>query len=289
MYFLPGKPRHPGPFYYYVPILMGGFAQWSIFLPAAFICGFRRVRKALGTEVLFLGIWFCSIFLFFSVASSKLGTYLLPLFPAASMFVAILWWDLFRLRTGEMRRLFFFSYAPVTAIALAGMGYLALFPLPSLEAEWWIDSIPGKKLVLFTSVCLVLSFLAFWKGHYRVFFSSLAGTVVCTLFAILLFILPIIDPYLSTKQLTSHIDRLLPPGEKIVFFYRLRESSLFYTNRKAYLFTTPAELACYLGFEERVFCIASKKRLNRHERLRSLSYVLAEEGDKVLILNRPPL
>ncbi|MEN8809150.1 MAG: glycosyltransferase family 39 protein, partial [Desulfobacterales bacterium] len=90
-YFFSGESRHPRPFYYYFPTLMGGFFPWSLFLPAAL---FRALRRGFGqTEdgTLFLMLWFGAVFLFFSTASSKLSTYILPLFPAVSLLTAALW------------------------------------------------------------------------------------------------------------------------------------------------------------------------------------------------------
>ena len=43
--FLSQQSRHPKPFYYYIPVLMGGFFPWSLFLPLAL---FRAIRAKAG-------------------------------------------------------------------------------------------------------------------------------------------------------------------------------------------------------------------------------------------------
>ncbi len=78
-----------GPIYYFVLIFLGGF------LPALpfFFSGLRGLRGAARglagePDTLFFFLWFCVVFLFFSLSSSKLAPYLLPLFPAAAALAA---------------------------------------------------------------------------------------------------------------------------------------------------------------------------------------------------------
>ena len=82
--------RHPEPFYYYIPVPMGGMFPWSTFLPLALFRGVRARGMIYNDGTLFALIWFAVVFIFFSTASSKLGTYILPLFPAAALLVRAL-------------------------------------------------------------------------------------------------------------------------------------------------------------------------------------------------------
>ena len=124
-YFFSGESRHPRPFYYYFPILMGGFFPWSLFLPAAL---FRALRRGFGkTEdgTLFLMLWFGAVFLFFSTASSKLSTYILPLFPAISLLTAALWRDLWDASTQEgARRGILYPLGLLLVTTLSAMVYM---------------------------------------------------------------------------------------------------------------------------------------------------------------------
>ncbi|WP_052638515.1 ArnT family glycosyltransferase, partial [Kamptonema sp. PCC 6506] len=92
--------RHGAPWYFYFLVVLVGFAPWSIYLPCAiarlrfwqrsYWC--RQPRKAqLG---LFVFCWFACIFGFFTVAVTKLPSYVLPLMPAAAILVALLWSDI---------------------------------------------------------------------------------------------------------------------------------------------------------------------------------------------------
>ncbi len=88
--------NHAGPWYFYFPVVLAGFAPWSVFVPMAL----SRVRvwrrkdwqatprsRQLG---LFAFFWFAVIFIFFTAAATKLPSYVLPLIPAGAIAIALL-------------------------------------------------------------------------------------------------------------------------------------------------------------------------------------------------------
>lgn len=68
---------------YFVPVIAGGFFPWSLLLPLVALPGARRGRAAE------LGAWAAIVILFFSVGQAKLATYVLPAFPALSLWLAV--------------------------------------------------------------------------------------------------------------------------------------------------------------------------------------------------------
>ena len=78
--YLTATQRHAGrPFWYYVPIVLGGAVPWALYLPGA-------VRSA-GAHPLRLVLWgwFVVGLVFLSLGESKLVTYALPVFPALAL------------------------------------------------------------------------------------------------------------------------------------------------------------------------------------------------------------
>jgi 4-amino-4-deoxy-L-arabinose transferase-like glycosyltransferase len=66
--------RHPGPFYYYLPVLIAGLFPWSgLIIPAL-----ASVRPRRAPAELFAFLWLLLPLLFFSAAGSKLPGYILP-------------------------------------------------------------------------------------------------------------------------------------------------------------------------------------------------------------------
>ncbi|MBE9040044.1 glycosyltransferase family 39 protein, partial [Oscillatoriales cyanobacterium LEGE 11467] len=87
--------QHAAPWYFYIPVVLVSFAPWSVYLPVAIarlqLHQCRHWRKQPRTEHLglFAGFWFAGIFGFFSLASTKLPSYTLPLIPAAAILVSL--------------------------------------------------------------------------------------------------------------------------------------------------------------------------------------------------------
>jgi len=88
---------HSEPWYFYFLVVLLGFAPYSIYLPLAITrlkfwqrshwCTQERSQQ-LG---LFAVFWFAGVFGFFTIAVTKLPSYVLPLMPAAAILVSLLW------------------------------------------------------------------------------------------------------------------------------------------------------------------------------------------------------
>jgi 4-amino-4-deoxy-L-arabinose transferase-like glycosyltransferase len=93
--------NHPGPPWFYLPWLAVLLLPWSIYLPEA-IARLRFWRLQSWREAgqrgdaalllpLFLLTWLGVMLVFYSAAATKLPGYILPLLPAGSLLVALLW------------------------------------------------------------------------------------------------------------------------------------------------------------------------------------------------------
>ena len=87
---------HDAPWYFYFLVVALGFLPWSGFLPGALI-RLRfwngqawRSRSRANHIGIFALFWFATTFGFFTVASTKLPSYVLPLMPAAAILIALL-------------------------------------------------------------------------------------------------------------------------------------------------------------------------------------------------------
>jgi 4-amino-4-deoxy-L-arabinose transferase-like glycosyltransferase len=83
---------HGGPFWYYLPVLLVGFFPWSAFLPRALwaaggVARRRSGRAPADRAVVACAVWAGTVFLFFSLAGTKLPSYLFPAFPALALLV----------------------------------------------------------------------------------------------------------------------------------------------------------------------------------------------------------
>ena len=88
-YLTPAQNR-PGPFYYFVPVLLVGFLPWLSLTWQSVRYAWRMQRQNNGfSPVLLLLIWVAFIFLFFSASHSKLLSYVLPIAPAIALLLGL--------------------------------------------------------------------------------------------------------------------------------------------------------------------------------------------------------
>ncbi len=78
-----------GAWYYFFVMLAPGIVPWLGLLPQALWGALRRERNGVFQPKLLLLIWAVFIFFFFSYSSSKLPGYILPIFPALALLIAV--------------------------------------------------------------------------------------------------------------------------------------------------------------------------------------------------------
>lgn len=77
------------PFWFFLPVLLGGLLPWTLFLPAVWL-GYRgKVRELFAKPLLRYAACMGAVwFVLFSISSGKLATYLLPCLPAYAVLIA---------------------------------------------------------------------------------------------------------------------------------------------------------------------------------------------------------
>lgn len=280
--------QHSEPFYFYFPILMLTFFPWSCFLPAALVRFFPRSLRALRgvrEEDLFILIWFSAIFIFFSLASSKLATYLLPLFPPAALLVGRLWQAGLEGSPQDTppRGLARSIHAYSVATLLMALGFVVYLPLR-------FGYFPLLNLLLPAGVLIgggAAAYILFFRGRRGMAFLSIGIMVALLLVSSHHTIFPVISPYRSTKGLSFQLVSLLGPEEEVVFFHNLKESVLFYTDRRARVIKQKDELFQYLDSDRRVYCLMKARRYQKlGKEIQTAAEVIAREGEELLLANR---
>ena len=283
--FLSQQSRHPKPFYYYIPVLMGGLFPWSLFLPLALFRAIRAKAALHGDGLIFALIWFGVVFIFFSMATSKLGTYILPLFPAASMLVGVLWYDLLYASNRVLHKGVFYSYLPFAAMVPPALGYLLLFPPGALTTDTGLS----MRLVVFLAVwvlgCALLSIGLVTIKKYKAFIGSIAGMAVTLFLLVWIYIAPLLGPLISSKELALKLDKLMDPGESITFYLKDRASFLFYTDRRAEMLENAKQLMEYLDNRKKVYCVFKYYDWEDVANLHDTMQIVAKVGYKLIVSN----
>jgi len=169
--YLQAEHQETSPFWFFLPVLLGGFFPWSLLLPAALLSAWRQGKPAYKDQsadnpALFFGLWLALVFVFFSASQSKLVTYIFPLYPAAAVLAG--YWLAKRPETSaRFNPLWLYAalnIALVVALSKLGPKYgvapvtLTLWFLVLLSAavtallarrRYWVWLVPGTATALF--------------------------------------------------------------------------------------------------------------------------------------------
>ncbi|MGF1513523.1 MAG: ArnT family glycosyltransferase [Elainellaceae cyanobacterium] len=246
--------NHSAPGYFYFLVVLVGFIPWSMYLP----WGIARLgvwqrrqwqqqprHRQLG---LFALVWFTVVFVFFTLAVTKLPSYTLPLLPAAAVLIA----PVGRLRQGLSKgwrisgwanALFLLLLAGVLWRSAPWMGNDPAMPnlseaIAASRVLWW-----GALGWL---AAAALSALATWRRSPRLWWSNALGFIAFLLLT-LLPALTLVDNQRQRplRQLAATI-AAAPPQEAVVMVGFKKPSLVFYAQRPVTYIYTPAKAIAHL-------------------------------------------
>lgn len=142
------KAQHAEPFWYFIPVLLAGGLPWVVLLPSALK---RHIAERFESPLVKLAAcWLLFPFLFFSVSSGKLSTYVLPCFPPLAILVAASSRSLFG-GEGSAGTSFRAALGLGITLAVVGLGALATL-VPGVPAIAAFADEPGKLAALATGL-----------------------------------------------------------------------------------------------------------------------------------------
>lgn len=229
------------PFWFFVPVLLGGFLPWSLLLGWLWRRAHWRSLDALTQEAwLMLSVWAGVTFVLFSVNSAKLMHYILPMFPALAALVALRWPALGALALGQAR-----SPAgpqddgPISGTpsriwrALPASALLSLIAFPL--ACWFAFKIRDQLWVRFAPLSATLLLVAVgWES--RKWSASLCARWACGLATVSLLAVVALTPLVETelrsnqtlKPLGLALRREFHDGDMVIVRSRIPQGLPFY-------------------------------------------------------------
>lgn len=122
--FLSNKYHHPGPFYFYVPVVVIFAIPWTIVFGAALLSARRwrwRGESSLDRVRVLAIVWIIVPLVFFSLSGSKLSGYILPALPAVALLVGERIVCFLRVERGEL--VLRLTGLALMAVAVGGASY----------------------------------------------------------------------------------------------------------------------------------------------------------------------
>lgn len=274
-------------FYYYIPIMLGGFFPWSIFLPYGIHYIIRRDKERFSNHA-FLFIWILVFFIFFSLARTKLPTYIFPIFPALAIIIARFWelnltTDSFGKGEGISGGLYILSLPAI----IIGFYIVALKKYP--------DMTPALlKTGIVLSLGVAMSLFSLFKKNKRLFFHSIVGTMALCIIPLTYFLSKPIGLYESSKYVAYELKKHLKGGERIGAETDYQRGIAFYIDKEDVIDIHKHHIMTkFLDSDQRVWGVIKDKN---HWQLYTddkrpfwePTYVVYQFGKKVVITNKIP-
>lgn len=215
------------PFYYFLPIILGGTLPWSVFLLRAWKSVAWKEWLFKKDENKFLAVWFLFIFLFYSVSSSKLAPYIAPVFLPLALFAGNIFRN-YEERLDEpsliQRRIY------RIAVCVQSIIVIIVLLLPPVLKQY---SDPAKGLVVMTSdgwwlymlptflAAVLLMFLPEWmvrktgKNWFLTIYLTCAVFLAGIVFPVNDFLYPYRSALTAKEAIARHV-----PKDHLLYQYR---------------------------------------------------------------------
>lgn len=282
------KPRHPEPFYYYMPVLLAGLLPWSAMLPQSIARAWGVDRNHANGLPLFLIIWIISMFVFFSAATSKLATYVLPIFPAAALLMGRYIAEFIETPTERARRgLIIGVTCWLVPIALVAAYAIAYDPWTNWQHRGGVRWIEFELFITIFTLLLGSILLFLLLRRYAAAFWSFAITTPILAVHLITVVIPDVNPYKGAKEIGLQIDYLLGDSQKIPMYGQLLDSALFYTNRGGQMIHKEEDLNRYLDSPNRRYVLVRSRAGTEDETFKGNYHVIFRIGNKAIVSNQP--
>lgn len=243
--------------FYYIPVYLGGFFPWSLFL----LCvawvrrrSWRKVFEPANRAMLFLLTWAGVVFVFFSISHSKLPGYFLPAIVPLSVLTGILWRDANRAAAGRQTGPATwmsggFGITLLAGLFMAAAGLLMRFHqfAPHLKAPPGVAAMLPSAIFSGGVIVAALAFLArnFAARPHGAAFRALTFAVIAFTVPLLAirWISPIERYYAadSSRELARKILASPDRDLRIYGFYYFRTSLPFYLKHPVGLISTDGD------------------------------------------------
>ncbi|MCX7174073.1 MAG: glycosyltransferase family 39 protein [Proteobacteria bacterium] len=238
--------------WYFIPILLIGMLPWL----ATFFLMLRQVYRPEPQRRFqprrFLLLWCVVVFGFFSVSSSKLFGYILPLFPALAALIGVHLAELVRHDARDLR----WHALPVIILGAVGLAFApdaVVLSSPEVPRELYAEYVPwlrGASALLLTGALSAFAFA--WFARARAAIVSLAfGGMLFTQLALLGH--DSLAPANSAYQIVERIRAQVPPGVPFFSVNTYDQTLPFYLKRTVTMVAYKDELGFGIEHEPQKF------------------------------------
>ena len=284
-----GGSGHSHPVYYYIPYLFFQGLPWTLFLP--FLLWDLFTKDFLSQDdSLFLKVWFFVMFVFFSLSAGKRPVYLLPLYPALSLLLAV--WFHHQVAAYGVK-MFLYRFVAVVAVVVGlGLFVITLGALWNHDPEWFFTPIEAllkakdrANLAIvkdalatfgwsFTIVSLLSALLWFslahclWVGRLKSAAQRLVLISILVTFVTRTAVMPAIGEAKSYREFMEEVNQRVRPGDKLYLYGESFNSDpvVFYRGEPIATLEQPPPVSTGTAGLSRVYLIMAEKDVTEMQR-----------------------
>ncbi len=226
------------PWWYYLPVLLGGGLPWICYLPATAVESWRLIRSRAATTgtgaepgttrraLVLVWCWLIGGVAFFSLSKAKLVTYLWPVFPAVAMLAAVGWSRLFRGRLAPFAR----RVLAWTLVLSCAIGPVALPAAMAVVERKFGFRLGGEAYLFALPVALSgwLVLLFWWRGSFRRSLHTAYVSLALHLAFVMTVVIPPLSQKVTAKPLAEYFNRRGALPEQMMFIQGRVASFVFY-------------------------------------------------------------
>jgi 4-amino-4-deoxy-L-arabinose transferase-like glycosyltransferase len=238
--------NHRGPIFYYLVAIAAGFFPWSVLLGPSW----SHMKRRLAAEdpwrpgFVLVGCWFAVWVGFFSLAGTKLPSYVVPAYPALALFTGALVDGWLRDPSTVSRT---WNRLIWGTVALSGLGMLVAFPIVAhrfLEDDWILGAV---GLIPLASAGVGLFFSERDAARGAVATLSVLGIVLAI--GLFSFGAVRVDRFQASAPFGKWIAEHTPADQQpaIGSFHYFRPSLVFYTGRPIDEFDTADKVRSFFA------------------------------------------
>jgi 4-amino-4-deoxy-L-arabinose transferase-like glycosyltransferase len=278
--------QHYGPWYFYVPVLIIGFIPWISFLPYSISYQWKNRGD---DKNLFSMLWMGIVFIFFSIAGTKLPGYLMPFYPIAAISVSKMIQDHFSGEDSGLPTLISRAYKTlgISSVGLLVIGaLLKVFEFP----DTFDRILANVNIMLFIiGIGGIVSYLWFFKKR-----DSAAPLVVLVITMLVFAIytanctMVTLDYFKPMKAISQKINSQYTGNEVIIGYKVLNKGSfMHYLDKPVIWIGNIFDLREQLKRPEKLLLITNEEDFLSlgHDHREGL-FLIYEAGDMILLSNQ---
>jgi 4-amino-4-deoxy-L-arabinose transferase-like glycosyltransferase len=256
--------NHPGPFYYYLPVILIALIPWSFYLPIAIArLNFWKINLFINSDRrehlgIFALIWFTIVVVFFSISVTKLPSYILPAIPAAVIIITMFWQEqMNNIKYGKKYQILLWTSISLNILILTALTIVSIYIPQLIGKDGTVKNIGNlvqqsglniKSAIIWGLITIISLFLLIAKKRKiwlsvtnligMIAFISLAGLPMAIF----------LDGYrqLPLRQLSAKVIATRKPQEELLFIGFIRPSLVFYTQKPVRFMNDKNEAGNYL-------------------------------------------